>query len=91
MNVENLITLLMFCFTLESAGTIFPYVIGHFWSKASKAGSYLSIICASSVVIPMENFGVKFFSLEPIIPGLMVGLLAFVIGSYLFPDNLNSR
>ncbi|MEN6462388.1 MAG: sodium:solute symporter family protein, partial [Syntrophomonas sp.] len=86
MNIENLITLLMFCFTLKSAGTIFPYVVGHFWDRASKAGSYLSIICASAVVIPMENFGIKFFSLEPIIPGLIVGLIAFLIGSYLFPD-----
>jgi Na+/pantothenate symporter len=34
----------------------------------------------------MENFGIKFFSQEPIIPGLIVGLAAFLIGSYIFPD-----
>lgn len=88
LNIQNLIKVLMFCFTLKSAGTIFPYVFGHFWKKASKAGSYLSIILASAVVIPMENFGWKLFGLEPIIPGLIVGLIAFVAGSYLFPDKL---
>jgi len=38
------------------------------------------------VIIPMENFGLKLFSLEPIIPGLAVGFVSFVLGSYLFPD-----
>jgi len=86
MNIKNLIAVLMFCFTLKSAGTLFPYVMGHMWKRSSKAGSILSIVLASCVIIPMENFGIKFFSLEPIIPGLAVGFVSFVLGSYLFPD-----
>lgn len=86
LNFQNLIKVLMFCFTLKSAGSIFPYLFGHFWKRASKTGSYLSIILSSILVIAMENFGVKFFSLEAIIPGLIVGFFSFVIGSYLFPD-----
>lgn len=86
LNFQNLIKVLMFCFTLKSAGSIFPYVFGHFWKKASKTGSYLSIILSSIVVIAMENFGIKFFSLEAIFPGLIVGFISFVLGSYLFPD-----
>lgn len=83
---KNLITVLIFCFTIKSAGTVFPYVFGHFWKRASKTGSYISVLFASIVVIAMENFHVRVFSLEAIIPGLIVGFLGFILGSYLFPD-----
>lgn len=88
LNIKDLISVLMFCFTLKAAGTFFPYLFGHFWEKASKAGSYLSIIFASLIVIGMENFGMKFFGLEPIIPGLLVGFITFMLGSYLLPDKI---
>jgi len=86
LNIKNLINVLMFCFTLKAAGTFFPYFFGHFWKGASKVGSYFSIISASTLVILMENFNLKIFGLEPIIPGLIIGFVTFILGSYLFPD-----
>lgn len=86
LNIKNLISVLMFCFTLKAAGTFFPYFLGHFWKRSSKAGSYLSIISGSIIVILMENFNIKILGLEPIIPGLILGLITFFLGSYLFPD-----
>lgn len=38
-NTSSLLTILMFCFTLRAAGTFFPYVVGMYWSSASKCDS----------------------------------------------------
>lgn len=88
-NTSSIVTLLMFCFTLRAAGAFFPYVLGHYWSGASLAGTIASLISGSVVVIFLEKiskgmlFGMKVS--QPIIPGLIVGLVFFLIFSKLFP------
>ena len=88
-NTSSLVNLLMFCFTLRAAGAFFPYVLGHFWKGSSLAGTIASLISGSIVVIYVENiskgmlFGMNVR--QPIIPGLVVGLVFFVIFSKIFP------
>lgn len=88
-NSSDLVNLLMFCFTLRAAGAFFPYVLGHYWSGASWAGTIASLISGSVVVVYLEKisgsvlFGVKLS--QPIIPGLIVGLVFFLAFSKLFP------
>lgn len=43
MNVSDIITLLMFSFTLRAGGAFIPYIVGHVWEKASPAGSLASL------------------------------------------------
>ena len=88
-NTSSIVNLLMFCFTLRAAGAFFPYVLGHYWKGASLAGTIASLISGSIVVVYLEKisgsvlFGIKLT--QPIIPGLIVGLVFFVVFSYIFP------
>ena len=89
LNTSSIITILMFSFTLRAAGAFFPYVLGHYWKGASTAGTIASLLCGTLVVVYLEQFthgvlfGVKLG--QPIIPGLVVGLVAFVAFSKIFP------
>ena len=88
-NTSSIVTLLMFCFTLRAAGSFFPYVLGHYWKGSSLGGTIASLISGSIVVIYVENiskgvlFGINVR--QPIIPGLIVGLVFFVVFSLIFP------
>ena len=93
-NTSSIVNLLMFCFTLRAAGAFFPYVLGHYWKGASLAGTIASLISGSIVVVYLEKisgsvlFGIKLP--QPIIPGLIVGLVFFVVFSYIFPPKVKS-
>ena len=96
-NTSSIVTILMYCFTLRAAGSFFPYVLGHYWKGSSLAGTLASLVGGSVVVIYLEQmkaishgmiFGIKFS--QPIIPGLLVGLVLFVAFSLLFPPKVRT-
>ena len=93
-NTSSLVTLLMFCFTLRAAGAFFPYVLGHYWNGASLAGTIASLISGSVVVVYLEKisgsmlFGMKVS--QPIIPGLVVALVFFLVFSKIFPPKVKT-
>lgn len=89
-NTKNLITILMFSFTLRAGGAFFPYVIGHYWKKAGAAGAIASILCGSLVVALVEHEVISFFGAEPIIPGLLSSLAVFVLFSWFRPNKRNT-
>lgn len=88
-NTGNILTILMFAFTLRAAGTFFPYVMGHYWKGASAAGTIASLIAGTIMVVYLDNFsgkmlfGIKFS--QTIIPGLVVAFIAFVVFSMIMP------
>ncbi len=88
-NTGSIVSLLMFCFTLRAAGAFFPYVLGHYWKGASTAGTIAALISDTIVVVYLEQvskgvlFGVKLS--QPIIPGLVVALIFFLVFSKIFP------
>ncbi|MEL3972064.1 sodium:solute symporter family protein [Rossellomorea oryzaecorticis] len=73
----NLITLLMFSFTLRAGGAFLPYLIGHFWERATAAGSMASLFLGSITVVLAERGVISFFNLDPIYPALIVSAIAF--------------
>ncbi len=93
-NTSGIVNLLMFCFTLRAAGAFFPYVLGHYWTGASWAGTIASLISGSVVVVYLEKisggvlFGMKLS--QPIIPGLVVALVFFLVFSKLFPPKVRT-
>ena len=93
-NTSSLVTLLMFCFTIRAAGAFFPYVLGHYWTGASLAGTIASLISGSVVVVYLEKisgsmlFGMKVS--QPIIPGLVVALVFFLVFSKIFPPKVKT-
>jgi SSS family solute:Na+ symporter len=93
-NTSSIVNLLMFCFTLRAAGAFFPYVLGHYWKGSSLAGTIASLISGSIVVVYLEKisggvlFGMKLT--QPIIPGLIVGLVFFLVFSKIFPPKVQT-
>jgi solute:Na+ symporter, SSS family len=89
LNTSSIISILMFSFTLRAAGSFFPYVLGHYWKGASLGGTLASLFFGTLVVVYLEQissgvlFGIKIG--QPILPGLLVAFLAFVVFSKLFP------
>lgn len=82
-NTGNIINLLMFSFTLRAAGSFFPYIFGLYWEKSSEVGTIASLILGSLMVILLEHtpftLGIEFLKKNPILPGLLVSLMTFLI------------
>lgn len=105
-NVGNIITLLMFSFTLRAAGSFFPYVFGLYWKRASEAGAVASLIVGSATVLLMEHrkdlvldfLTQKGFSNpvvlrlmdEPILVALVLSLAAFLLFCLIAPSRRNT-
>lgn len=87
-NITDIITLLMFSFTLRAAGAFFPYVFGLYWKKSSVAGAIASLITGSITVVLFEHIpALKAIGIEAIIPGLIVSFIAFIGFTLLFPSD----
>ena len=86
LNTQSIIAVLMFSFSLRAGGFFFPYILGHYWKKGSWAGTMLSIILGSSVVVLVEHNIIPSFGLDSIFPGLAVSLIVYVVFSNLFPS-----
>ena len=84
-NTGNLITILMFSFTLRAAGAFFPYVFGLYWKKSSLQGTIASLIAGSIIVVLVERKVINFFDLDPIIPGLIAGFMFLIGFTWLMP------
>ena len=84
-NTKSIITVLMFSFTLRAGGAFFPYIVGHYWKKASTAGALASVVLGSLTVVLVQKDIISFFGQDAIIPGLLVSLIVFVGFSYLMP------
>ena len=63
--------------------------MGHYWKKASTAGTIASLIAGTIVVVYLEHvsngmlFGIKLS--QPIIPGLVAAFVCFIIFSLAMP------
>ncbi|MBT2641040.1 sodium:solute symporter family protein [Bacillus sp. ISL-41] len=90
-NVSDIITLLMFSFTLRAGGAFIPYVLGHIWEKASPAGSLASLFLGSLAVYLGEKEIISFFGLDPIYLALIVSGISFYVFSRLFTEQYEHR
>ena len=93
-NTGSIVSLLMFCFTLRAAGAFFPYVLGHYWKGASTAGTIAALLSGTIVVVYVDNIchgvvlGMKLS--QPIVPGLLVALVFFLVFSKIFPPKVQT-
>ena len=89
-NTGAIITVLMFSFTLRAGGSFVPYIVGHYWKRASAAGAMASIIVGSIAVILVETGYMSFFGLDAIYPGLLFSAVVFLAGCWFWPNKNNS-
>ncbi len=93
-NTQSIVTILMFCFTLRAAGSFFPYVLGHYWKKASTAGTIASLVAGTIVVVYLDQFsGGNLFGIhfsQTIVPGLVAALICFIVFSLIFPPKVET-
>lgn len=64
---------------------LWPLVLGLYWEKASAAGALCSMVAGLSVYIGLMLIKPNLGGVHPIVPTLVVGLLAFIAGSVLKP------
>lgn len=88
-NTGSIIKLLMLSFTLRAAGAFFPYILGHYWKKASNAGTIASLLTGSFLVLYLEQTNTKLLGLDPILPGLFISFIAFISFSFIYPNTKN--
>lgn len=87
LKIDVIVAVLMFSFSFRAAGIFVPYIGSHYWDGGTAIGSFLAI-ATGSLVVGLEALGYISFGAwnEPIIPGILLSFLAFVVGSYVFPD-----
>lgn len=78
---SNLITILMFSFSLRAAGVFIPYLFGNYTNKKlSAVASMGSLIAGSVVTIFFQyNKNINLFGVDPIIPGIVASLVVFLV------------
>ncbi len=78
---SNLITILMFSFSLRAAGVFIPYLFGNYTDKKlSAVASMGSLIAGSVVTIFFQyNKNINLFGVDPIIPGIVASLVVFLV------------
>ncbi|MDW6092554.1 sodium/pantothenate symporter [Vibrio rhizosphaerae] len=64
---------------------LWPLVLGLYWSKASATGALSSMVVGLSSYISLVACKPDLGGIHPIVPTLALGLVAFIIGSYLRP------
>lgn len=56
-------------------------VLGLYWKKANATGAISSMIAGLGSYVLMSSFGIKLFSFHAIVPALIIGLIAFLVGN----------
>ncbi|WP_373778051.1 sodium/pantothenate symporter [Glaesserella sp.] len=57
-------------------------VLGLYWKNANATGAISSMVAGLSSYVIMTAFGIKLLSFHAIVPSLIIGLMAFLIGNY---------
>lgn len=67
-----------------------PLILGLYWKKANATGAIVSIFSGITIYLTLEILQTKILGLHNIIPGLVVAIIFFVVGSY-FGKNLMKK
>lgn len=62
-------------------------VLGLYWEKANASGAICSMLAGLSCYVLMTTFKISIFSFHAIVPSLLIGLIAFIIGNRFAKNN----
>ena len=59
-----------------------PLILGLYWKRANATGAIISIFSGIITYLSLEILKTKIYSLHNIVPGLIVAITFFIVGSY---------
>ena len=78
---DMIIWLNLFAFGGLEAAFLWVIVLGLYWDKANAYGAVSSMLVGLVSFILFTQFGIKLFGFNPIVPSLVFGLAAFLMGN----------
>ncbi|WJV64619.1 sodium/pantothenate symporter [Pectobacteriaceae bacterium C52] len=78
---EMIIWLNLLAFGGLEAVFLWPLVLGLYWEHANSAGALSSMICGASCYTLLASLGIQLAGFHPIVPALLLSLVAFLIGN----------
>ncbi|CNK78255.1 sodium/panthothenate symporter [Yersinia mollaretii] len=87
---EMIIWLNLLAFGGLEAVFLWPLVLGLYWERANAHGALSSMIVGAVCYTVLASFDIKIAGLHPIVPSLVLNLLAFYIGNQ-FGDRARAR
>ena len=70
LDVKDMLTVLMFSFSLRAGGIFVPYVVGHFWRRATPSAALGAMVVGSVLVVLVDEGIVEVWGLGAVIPAV---------------------
>ncbi|MEN0580170.1 sodium/pantothenate symporter [Phytobacter palmae] len=78
---EMIIWLNLLAFGGLEAVFLWPLVLGLYWERANAAGALSAMIVGGVLYAVLATFKIQYLGFHPIVPSLLLSLLAFVVGN----------
>jgi len=78
---EMIIWLNLLAFGGLEAVFLWPLVLGLYWERANAAGALSAMIVGGVLYAILATFKIQYLGFHPIVPSLLLSLLAFVVGN----------
>ena len=78
---EMIIWLNLLAFGGLEAVFLWPLVLGLYWERANAAGALSGMIVGGVLYAVLATFKIQYLGFHPIVPSLLISLLAFVVGN----------
>ncbi|WP_336855905.1 sodium/pantothenate symporter [Pseudescherichia vulneris] len=78
---EMIIWLNLLAFGGLEAVFLWPLVLGLYWERANAAGALSAMIVGGVLYALLATFKIQYLGFHPIVPSLLLSLLAFVVGN----------
>jgi sodium/pantothenate symporter len=78
---EMIIWLNLLAFGGLEAVFLWPLVLGLYWERANAAGALSAMIVGGVLYAVLATFKIQYLGFHPIVPSLLLSLLAFLVGN----------
>ena len=78
---EMIIWLNLLAFGGLEAVFLWPLVLGLYWERANAAGALSAMIVGGVLYAVLATFNIQYLGFHPIVPSLLLSLLAFLVGN----------
>jgi SSS family solute:Na+ symporter len=78
LDLDDMLNVLMFSFSLRAGGVFVPYVVGHFWRRATPSASAAAMVVGGGVVLLADQGIVDLFGFGSAVPAVLASLMTFI-------------